>query len=794
MTEPAPNITSLVEQLGIDDKVRLLTGATSFTLRHDDSIGLDSMVFSDGPTGVRGTEFSGGPKTCLLPNATLLASTWSTDSLREVGRLLAEEAARQHVHVVLGPTINLHRSPLGGRLFEAYSEDPLLTGTLAAAYIDGLQSQRIGACPKHFVANESETERMTVDIRVDERTLREVYLLPFEIAITDADPWTVMSAYNGINGTRATEHDELNNRLLKGEWHWSGLLVSDWSATKTVAPAANGGLDLVMPGPEGPWGQHLVEAVRTGDVTDAVVNDHVARLLRLAYRVGALGEPREWPVVDPPDSDARRRQLTRLAASGMTVVKNSGVLPLSETARVALIGRHALETVCLGGGSSQVRAPYHVSIAQGLVDRLGSSVTVVDGVAVRSSQRVARPGYLSDPVTGQPGTRITIFSATREIVSEWVADDHQCDLHGVDYPDDDVHIEMRAVVPAGRQTVGVLGVGAWQFRIGDREFSSTLQTVTGDHAEAILRPPATAVDLMLDEPTEMIASVTTRLTEHAAFGLVAGPTPTSDDENLQHAVEVARRADVAVVVVGLTEEHESEGVDKHTLRLPGRQDELVESVAAVARRTIVIVNAATPVLMPWRGAVDAILIVGLPGQEAGHAVAAALLNDVEPSGRLVTTYPDADGSCPAWVVTPEEGVLRYGEGPFIGYRGHAAGLTPDPMYWFGHGLGYGEFSYDGCRLDAGALSVEVRVSNTSVRDSREVVQVYFDPQREGQPVRLAGWADTTVPAGGAATITVVCDRRMWRTWDAGSHQWLTLTGGELMVARGLGDVRHRITL
>ena len=281
--------------------------------------------FSDGPTGVRGLEFSGGPLTCLFPNATLLASSWSVETAREVGSLLAEEAARQRIHVVLGPTINLHRSPLGGRLFESYSEDPLLTGCLAAAYVRGLQDAGIGACLKHLVANEAETERHTVNSVVDERTLRELYLLPFEIAVQDADPWSVMAAYNDVNGSPATEQDEINNGILKHEWGWPGLLMSDWFATKSAAPAANGGLDLVMPGPEGPWGDALVAAVDSGEVASAVLDDHVRRLLLLADRVGALGAPargrpcpprqrRPSRAADPPgrrrnDGPAQRRCL-----------------------------------------------------------------------------------------------------------------------------------------------------------------------------------------------------------------------------------------------------------------------------------------------------------------------------------------------------------------------------------------------------------------------------------------------------------------------------------------------------
>ena len=235
---------------------------------------------------------------------------------------LAQEAIRSRTHIVLGPTINLHRSPLGGRVFEAFSEDPLLTGKLAAAYVRGLQNLGVAACLKHLVGNEAETDRHTVDVRIDDATLREVYLLPFEIAIADADAWLVMAAYNRVNGVPATEHDAVLNGIVKGEWGYSGLVVSDFFAVHSVAPAINGGLDMVLPGPFGPWGEQLVGAVERGEVDASVVDDAVRRLLRLADRVGGLGEPREWPDMPARPTPSRRESLLRWAVGGMTVLTN----------------------------------------------------------------------------------------------------------------------------------------------------------------------------------------------------------------------------------------------------------------------------------------------------------------------------------------------------------------------------------------------------------------------------------------------------------------------------------------
>jgi len=290
----------------------------------------------------------------------------------------------------------------------------------------------------------------------------------------------------------------------------------------------------------------------------------------------------------------------------------------------------------------------------------------------------------------------------------------------------------------------------------------------------------------------LTATATLTLDSEHSAGLVAEPAPAPDDEAIAAAVAAARDVEVAVVVVGLTEEQETEGIDKSTLALPGRQDELVTAVAAAAQRTVVVVNTATPVLMPWRHDVDAVVVAGLPGQEGGDAVAAALLGEIEPAGRLVTSWPSADGASPAWEVVPTDGALPYAEGSFIGYRGYAAGRAPAPAYWFGEGLGYASWEYGDLRADG--HTVTVAVTNTSTRASREVVQVYLDPQGEHQPVRLVGWATAQVAAGATEQVEVTCDERLWRRWDTATSAWHPLEGGALVVARGLGDVRGRVTV
>ncbi len=838
-TAPTPAVrpayVDLAARLDLPTKVRLLTGETAFTLWGEESVGLAPMAFSDGPTGVRGLKFTGGEHVALLPNATLLAGSWSEEGAHEVGELLAEEAMRQHIHVVLGPTINLHRSPLGGRLFEQYSEDPLLSGRLAAAYVRGLQGKGIGACLKHLVANESETDRNFMNSVVSQKALRELYLLPFEIAVEEADPWSVMAAYNDVNGVAATEQDHVNNAVVKGEWGWTGLLMSDWFAAKTSAPAALGGLDLVMPGPVGPWGDALVADVESGAVAESVIDEHVCRLLRLADRVGALGTDRDWGTEHvAPDAPERAAQLRRLATDGMVVLKNRrDVLPLAADGSVALVGRAAVDTACMGGGSARVNPPYQVSVADGLRAVLGDRVVVVDGGPIRERPVPVTPDRATDPQSGAPGIRIELLDAAGAVLTST----HSAVGNTSVGWDDDLPrpvaaaVFSGAVAEGGPTRLGVIGTGDWTLSVdGVTVLDERLRTEGHDPGEGMLKPPSSTVEL--DLPTGAVVSaqvhvVSTEprpgpdgslgLISHIAAsgmgdkGLSVEPVGPSEDEVLAAAVAAARTADVAVVVVGLTDEWETEALDKSTLALPGDQDALVAAVAAAARRTVVLVNAATPVLMPWAEDVDAIVVIGLPGQEGGHAVADALLGVREPTGRLVTSYPSADGAAPAWTVVPTDLQLTYDDGVFIGHRGYAAGLAPAPAFWFGEGLGYGSWDYLAAVVSGApaggatspgpvgrgpvAPSVAVTLRNSSARPSREVVQVYLRPADPAEPVRLVGYAPADVEAGAETTVQVATDARLWRRWDEDANAWGQLpSGGELLLARGLGDIRLRLPL
>ncbi|MBV9807354.1 MAG: glycoside hydrolase family 3 protein, partial [Solirubrobacterales bacterium] len=735
------DLLARVARLSLEQKVRLLTGANFWSLHSEPAIGLRRLVVSDGPAGVRGETWDERNHSANLPSPTAIAASWDDELAEEMGRLLAFEARRKGVDVVLAPTVNLHRTPYSGRHFECFSEDPLLTARIGVAYVRGLQSAGVGATVKHFVANDSETERKTLDAQVDERTLRELYLAPFEAIIREAGAWSVMAAYNGVNGEPMTE-SSLLREVLRDEWGYDGLVMSDWVATRSTTASANAALDLVMPGPSGPWGPALVRAVRDGEVTEAEVDAKVVRLLRFAARVGAL----DGPSAPVPSFDHARvaGAIRRAAAAGFVLARNEGsVLPLepSSLTRVAVVGSNAAAARTMGGGSATVFPAYAVSPLQGLQTALGSAVEVDYSVGVRTSARI--------PVAGAPWVRRSDGGEGVEV--RFVAGDGT--VLGIDhrpgcaftwhdafeYPVPVERIEVHAVIRAtdpGAYTIAGSGIGRFRLLVGGKAvFDGELKVPEGaDVVTGLMVPPQVCHVVHLDrsEESEVVLSHVVGSAAAAgggggvSFQLGLQPPYGTDDEEIERAVALAREADAAIVVAGTTAEVESEGFDRSSLSLPGRQDELVRRVAGVNPVTVVVVNAGAPVLMPWADEVAAILLVWFPGQEFGNALADVLLGRADPGGRLPTTWPQSERGLPS--VRPRDGVLAYDEGLFIGYRAYDRDGR-SPRYPFGHGLGYSSWQYGSihapeCAPPDADLRVTIELRNTGPRRSKEIVQLY----------------------------------------------------------------------
>ena len=792
------DLSRRVGALTLEQKVRLLTGADFWSLYPEPAAGLRRLVVSDGPAGVRGQTWDERDTSANVPSPTALAATWDPERIERLGLLLAAEARRKGVDVLLAPTVNLHRTPYGGRHFENLSEDPFLTARIGVAYVRGLQAGGVGATVKHFVANDTETDRMSVDVQMDERTLRELYLAPFEAIVREAGVWAVMAAYNRVNGTTATE-SPLLREVLQDEWGFDGVTMSDWFAARSTVAAAQGGLDLVMPGPGGPWGEALVAAVTAGEVDESSIDDHVLRILRLAARVGAV-EGIEGAASARTFTDAEIATTLRAdAAAGMVLVRNDGLLPLdAETlATVAVIGPNAEVGRTLGGGSATVYPPYTVAPLAGLRGALGDDVEVTFAQGVRAHARTspARDVFTRRP-DGTPGVEIRYLAADGAVLLteartggtfNWLAG-----FPVLDAPIAVVEIatDLTAVEP-GAYEVGGSGLGSFALEVdGVRVFDVELTLPPGaDMVEAMMAPPQQVhdVDLAAGESVGVVLRHTVGGSATPPDGIVLGtmlqlnvePPHDSDEEEIARAVGLASAADVAVVVVGTNEEVESEGYDRSSLALPGRQDELVARVAAANPRTVVVVNSGAPVLTPWADDVAAVLLSWFPGQEFGHALGDVLLGGAEPGGRLPTTWPVDDSGLPS--ATPVDGAVVYGEGLLVGYRDPGRSVR----FPFGHGLGYTTWEYASLGVAVDPTSpepglIEVTVRNTGARAGRTVVQVYLSrPGSEiARPVRwLAGFAGVTAEAGLEATARITLPRRALEHWDVDAHAWAVEPGG-----------------
>lgn len=727
------------------------------------------------------------------------------------GEVCALEAKQKGVDIVLGPTINLHRSPLGGRHFECVSEDPELSGQMGAAYVKGLQSNGVAATPKHYVANDSETDRFTVDVTVDERALRELYLAPFERAV-EAGSWAMMSAYNAVNGVTMTESDLLETPL-NDEWGFDGVVISDWTAVRGL-DSARASQDLAMPGPHTAWAE-LGGAIRDGSVEEADLDRKVLRMLLLAERVGALGNSAA-PVEDTAlDGVAFAREA---AVAGSVLLTNSGLLPLDSAApmRVAIIGEPARTPRTQGGGSATVIPEKVVSPLEALRKALpGSDVRYAAGAEISHSLMELPLAQLTNPTTGEPGLRVTFAGAAGD---ELFADDRRSSAlvwFGGDVPlasSATLTVDTTFIPDAdGEIEFGFASSNHTKFSVGGKVVIEGRPSVEGmDLGAAFLQPPvlSTVIAVRKNVPLELSLQFSLANDEglpldalSVAVGIV--PQRSDADDLIQSATALASESDLAVVFVGTNSEVESEGYDRADLDLPGRQDDLVRAVVDANPRTIVVVNAGAPVSMPWADRAAAVILGYFGGQEFGPAIAEIITGAAEPGGRLPTTWPRALEDVPVVRVVPVDGTLDYSEGIHVGYRAWLRSET-EPAFPFGHGLGYTDWSWRAVERDGDELVVTL--ANSGHRPGKNVIQVYAEREDSvvDRPVRwLVGFDVVTADPGETAVRRISIDRRALAHWDSGWRDepgaFTLRVGGSLdnlplttsWVVRGQEDPRQR---
>ncbi len=806
-------IRELIEQMTLAEQVSLLSGEDFWSLPAIARLRIHKLRMTDGPNGARGGGgLVGGVKSAAFPVGIALGASWNAALVKDVGAALAEEVKSKGAHVSLSPTVNIHRSVTNGRNFECYAEDPVLTAQLAGAFIAGLQEQGISATIKHFAGNESEIERTTMNSSIDERTLREVYMIPFEHAVKVAGTWGIMSSYNRLNGPYTSENHWLLTHVLREQWHYSGVVMSDWFGSHSTAPTVNAGLDIEMPGPPRDRGAKLLAAVEAGEVTADTIRLRAGNVLRLMMRTGAIDDGSHYEE-NADDRPAHRALIRRAGAEGAVLLKNTGVLPLDAGAvgRVAVIGPNAKVAQIMGGGSAQLNPHYRISPWQGLVAALGEARLMFAAGADNHRFEPMLNGRYEVEYFASP-------DLSGEVVHRDVHEGGEAFLIGeiaggrVD-PDRWSARFTTTFVPevSGTYQVGVAASGLTRIRIDGKlvvdnwtnwRKGRTYFEEGSDEAVASIALEAGKTYTVALE----FGARAEQLLKLAAFRLGIG-LPLGDTA-IAEAVEAARSAEIAVVCVGRSGEWDTEGSDLLDIKLPGRQDELVSAVAAANPRTIVVLQTGGPVEMPWLGEVAAVLEAWYPGQEAGNAIADVLVGAAEPGGRLPQSFPVRWNDNPVHSQDREiypglNGKVRYEEGVFIGYR-HYDRQGVVPMFPFGFGLSYSSFSLADLSIDDGdfesdgKVSVRLTVSNTGARAGSEVVQLYVGDDAASVPrpqKELKAFAKVHLAAGESTEVKLHLTARDFAFFDVGAGAWQVEPGGfTLQIGTSANDMKLSGTL
>jgi beta-glucosidase len=776
-------LEKILGQMTLEEKLDYLGGINAMSIRPIPRLGLPEIRMSDGPLGVRQDK----PST-RYPAGIALAASWNRDLAQREGVSIARDCRARGIHILLAPGVNINRLPICGRNFEYISgEDPYLASEMVVPFIRGVQSQGVTATVKHFAANNQEINRMTVNVIVPERALREIYLPAFEAAVRVAKVGAVMDAYNKVNGDYCTENNFLNNLLLKGEWGFDGVLMSDWGATHSALGPVRAGLDLEMP--SGSWmnSKNLLPAIRRGEATEQQIDDKVRRILRLIIRMGYLDRPQKDPSIPENDPESGKAALA-IAEEGIVLLKNEkNVLPLDRARikKIAVLGPDAHPGVPAGWGSSYVNPYYAVSVLEGLKNHTGSGTTVdyfgvgVGNFGTSQFEHEDRPGHLADGLRAEYFSNLTFANAP---LIDRIDQRINFDWSGVD--------SLRSILPAQFSV-------RWTGMIQSNSSSLHVFRARADSGIRVYLDEK----LIIDDWTEHAAHpdvVTKFLDAGRAYRLRVEYKNTGGGGAIAQfgwaslkVPEAIRDYDAAIVCVGFDNGNEGEGSDR-TFELPDGQNDLVGGVADKNSKTIVVINSGGNVDMHrWLQKVPVLLHAWYPGQEGGKALAKILFGDVDPSAKLPVTFEADKNDNPAFESYPSDESsdingesVHYDEGIFVGYRGYEH-LGIEPLFPFGFGLSYTRFEYSNLRIeqgdrpDLGNVKVSFEIRNIGDRAGAEVAQLYVSAVQSAvaRPIKeLKGFAKVFLSPGESKQTTLSLDRKSFAYFDSRTSQWRTDPG------------------
>ena len=764
-------------------------------------LGVPSIRLSDGPNGVRGTRFFDSVPSACLPCGTAIGATFDTDLVSRLGQLLGGQAKAKGAHVLLGPTINIQRGPLGGRGFESFSEDPVLAGTMAGHYCKGVQSKNVAATLKHFVCNDMEDQRMAVNSIVTERALREIYLLPFQVAIQIGQPRAIMTAYNKVNGVHAAENTHILREILRDEWNWNGLVMSDWYGTYSTTEAVTAGLDLEMPGQTRFRGSALVHSVVANKVRKDQLDDRVRNVLNLVNSTAASGIPENAPETEYNSKEVRKA-LRDAAAQSIVLLKNEGsLLPFSKDKKTAVIGPNGAIATISGGGSASLNPYYTVTPLDGV--RAQSTTPVDFAQGVYGHQALPQLGPLLRTPDGRSGFVWRVYNeppsaASRKLLEERILTDANLffidyshpklqpvwysDAEGVFMPQDD-----------GMYDFGLSVQGTAKLYVDHRlvvtnvenqiSGSSFLGAGTVEETGSVYLEAGKSYNILVQWGCAKTSKL--RVPGVVDFGhgglRFSACRQLKPEDGIRDAVDLAKSVDQVVLCIGLSGEWESEGQDRTTMKLPPHTDKLVSKVLEANPNTAIFIQSGTPVSMPWIDNASAVLQAWYGGNEAGNGIADIVFGDVNPSAKLPLTIPKRLQDNPTFFnFRSEGGRVLYGEDVYVGYRYYEK-MDISPLFPFGHGLSYSSFDISDLTVRPTThssnddLDISVVVTNTGRVSGAEVVQLYVaaNSSSVGRPKKeLQAFSRVFLEAGQQSTVKLHLDAvRSTSFFDEIVEQW-----------------------
>ena len=783
-------LKKVISNLSLEQKVSLLSGFDNWHTPDIKKYGIPKIKMSDGPNGVRGDSSTKQSSACF-PSPILLGATWNEKLIKKIGSATGEEALFKDVDVLLAPTINLHRHPLGGRHFECYSEDPILTSKIACAYVSGVQSKGVAACLKHFAGNDTEYERHLVSSNIDEKTLRELYLYPFEMGIKKAKAKVVMSAYNKVNNIYCSSHDELINKILKKEWKFDGYVVSDWGAALETVENANGGLDLEMPGPAKTWGKNLVDAVKAGLVEEKKIDEKVKRILTVAKFTDRFNRKRisERSI----DKKSHRKLIKKTAIEGMVLLKNEDVLPLdrNKISNIALIGPNVKDSQIIGGGSAGLNPHYEIHPLEGVSNFLKDEKVKIHYAKGCHVDKYL-PAFEKDIcyVQGkkEKGFEVEFFRGKNfdgEPIERKVLNGNRFwALQGFarEFLDEKERPELSVKFSttykpsiSGEFEFEVFSIGLSRIKINGKELVDNWSSQKKGEAFFGFACAPKRNKIKLTKGKEYLVEVEYEF-EGRFPAIQFGCRPPDPKNLLEEAVKIAKQSDAVVLVVGTNSDWETEGNDRKNLGLPSDQDVLIKKVLAANKNSVLVLNTGSPVSMPWIKSCPAILQTWFPGQEFGNALAEILFGKESPSGKLPTTYPKKLSDTPAYSCYPGKNLqMDYKEKLLVGYKWYEKKKI-EPLFPFGHGLSYSKFELKKVSLlkKKHEIKIKVKLKNIGNFSTFETVQCYLERKAvkaDTPKKKLVDFKKLKVTKDKSKKLTLKVSKRDLSEWDVKKSKW-----------------------